>query len=63
MSLEHHPKNRVSEGAIVRVLSPQEQERRENTEAQNRLDALLFEYIIRHPERLKKWLDQGHPED
>lgn len=60
MHIPDRPKPRVHPEQIVNNILV---ERRKDEEAQKRIDALLFEYIIRHPERLKKWLDQGTSRD
>lgn len=57
MSFERQPKPRPHEAQVARVLTEQQQNRADDTEAQNRIDRLLYEYILSHPEQLKKWLD------
>ena len=51
---------RVHESQVIKVMR---EEREGDVAAQARIDKLLFDYILRYPERLKKWLDQGKHAD
>ena len=39
------------------------QERKEEEDANNRVEKLLFDYIYRHVNRLQQWIDQGKSAD